>query len=87
MKKLVLMKYLNDKNMPCYHYIREDDMSGTDEYRLEMMDLKKEELLSTGEMSKHLWTKLLTEEQYKSLLDAGARYRMKMLDHMLESLG
>lgn len=40
--KLVLMKYLNNKNLPSYRRITEKEAPGSDKDRLEMMELEAE---------------------------------------------
>ena len=39
--KLVLMKYLNSRSLPCYRRITEEEIPESDNDRLEMMELKK----------------------------------------------
>ena len=78
------MKYLNAKDMPCYRYMREEDISGTADNRVELMEAEAEEMLYTGEMKEKLWIKCLNEEQYKRLLDNEAKARMKTLDRLIK---
>lgn len=50
MKKLVLMKYLNKKDMPYYCYIREEDKPEANNNRDELMEEGAEETLCAGRM-------------------------------------
>ena len=50
--KLVLMKYLNSKSLPCYRRITEEEAPGSDNDRLEMMELEAEEMLFVGDKKK-----------------------------------
>lgn len=63
MNKLVLMKYLDAKGIPRYKRITENEAHGTDEFRKEFVGLEKEEILYSGEMIEHLWTKRLSWRQ------------------------
>ena len=83
MNKLVLMKYLDTKGLPRYKRITENEVRGTDEFRKEFMDLEKEEMLFSGEMSEHLWTKCLNKEEYKSLMDSESKVRLETLDELI----
>ena len=82
MKKLVLMKYLNRKSLPCYRRITEEEAPGSDEERLAMMELEADEMLFTGEMKEKLWIKSLDEDQYKQLLKDESKARMKTLEKL-----
>ena len=84
MKKLVLMKYLNKKDMPCYRYMREEKASGVDDNCVGLMETEAEEMLYTGEMKELLWIKCLNEEEYKQLMRDEADARMKKLDELNE---
>ena len=83
--KLVLMKYLNSKNMPCYRRMTEETTPGSDEDRLEMMELEAKEMLYSGDMKKLLWIKCLDKEEYKNLIDSEAKARLKVLDGLIET--
>ncbi|MBR2994260.1 hypothetical protein IKF43_02635 [Candidatus Saccharibacteria bacterium] len=83
--KLVLMKYLNSRGLPCYCRITEDEASGSDETRLDMMELEAEEMLFSGEMKEKLWIKCLDKEQYKQLMDEEARARQETLDKIIRT--
>ena len=83
MNKLVLMKYLGTEGLPRYRRITENEIYGTDEFRKEFMDLEKEEMLYSGEMSEHLWTKCLNKEEYKSLMDLESKVRLETLDELI----
>ena len=83
MNKLVLMKYLDAKGLPRFRRITENEVHGTDEFRKEFMDLEKEEMLYSGEMSEHLWTKCLNKEEYKSLMDLESKVRLETLDVLI----
>ncbi|MBO7664637.1 hypothetical protein J6S46_02145 [Candidatus Saccharibacteria bacterium] len=67
--KLVLMKYLNSKSLPCYRRITEEEAPGSNNDRLEMMELEAEKMLFVGEMKEKLWIKCLDKNQYKQLMD------------------
>lgn len=82
MKKLVLMKYLNSKSLPCYRRITEEEAPGSDNDRLEMMELEAEEMLFAGDMKEKLWIKCLDQEQYKQLIKDEAEARMKTLEKL-----
>lgn len=82
--KLVIMKYLNSKDLPCYKRMTADEVANSDNDGLEMMELEKDEMLFSGEMRKHLWTKVVNSSQYKRLLDIEAKHRMEILDHLIE---
>lgn len=77
------MKYLDAKGIPRYKRITENEVRGTDEFRREFMDLEKEEMLYSGEMSEHLWTKCLNKEEYKSLMDLESKVRLETLDKLI----
>ena len=77
------MKYLDAKGLPRYKRITENEVRGTNEFRKEFMDLEKEEMLYSGEMSEHLWTKCLNKEEYKSLMDLESKVRLKTLDKLI----
>ena len=77
------MKYLDAKGLPCYKRITENEVHGTDEFRKEFMSLEKEEMLYSGEMSEHLWTKCLNKEEYKSLMDSESKVRLETLDELI----
>ncbi|MDO5451947.1 MAG: hypothetical protein Q4F56_02560 [Candidatus Saccharibacteria bacterium] len=83
--KLVLMKYLNSRGLPCYSRITEDEAPGSDEARLDMMELEAEEMLFSGEMKEKLWIKCLDKEQYKQLMDEEARARQETLDKIIRT--
>ena len=87
MNKLVLMKYLDAKGLPCYKRITENEVHGSDEFRKEFMDLEKEEMLYSGEMSEHLWTKCLSKDDYKRLMDSESKVRIETLDEMIKTWG
>lgn len=80
--KLVLMKYLNSRGLPCYSRITEDEAPGSDEARLDMMELEAEEMLFSGEMKEKLWIKSLDKEQYKQLIKEESEARMKKIDEL-----
>lgn len=80
--KLVLMKYLNSRGLPCYSRITEDEAPGSDEARLDMMELEAEEMLFAGEMKEKLWIKCLDEEQYKQLIKNEAKTRIERLNKL-----
>ena len=61
-----------------------NEVSNSDSDSLEMMELEKDEMLFSGEMSKHLWTKVINGSQYKRLLDIEAKHRMEIPDHLIE---
>ena len=77
------MKYLDAKGLPRYKRITENEVRGTNEFRKEFMDLEKEEMLYSGEMSEHLWTKCLNKEEYKSLMDLESKVRLETLDELI----
>ncbi len=79
------MKYLNSRGLPCYRRITEDDVPGSDDDRLEMMELEAEEMLFTGTMKEKLWIKCLDEEQYKQLIDEEAQMRIETLDRLIKT--
>ena len=79
------MKYLNSRGLPCYCRITEDEASGSDETRLDMMELEAEEMLFSGEMKEKLWIKCLDKEQYKQLMDEEARARQETLDKIIRT--
>ena len=83
MSELVLMKYLDAKGVPYYKRITENEIRGTSKFRKEFMDLEKEEMLYSGEMSKHLWTKILNKEQYGQLMDEESKARIETLDKLI----
>ena len=83
MSELVLMKYLDAKCVPRYKRITENEIHGTSKFRKEFMDLEKEEMLYSGEMSKHLWTKILNKEQYGQLMDEESKARIETLDKLI----
>ena len=83
MNKLVLMKKKKKKGIPRYKRITENEVHGTDEFRKEFMSLEKEEMLYSGEMSEHLWTKCLNKEEYKSLMDLESKVRLETLDELI----
>ena len=78
--KLVLMKYLNGRGLPCYSRITEDEAPGSDEARLDMMELEAEEMLFAGDMKEKLWIKSLNDEEYKQLMKNESDARIKKLD-------
>ena len=82
MKKLVLMKYLNSRDLPCYSRITEDEAPGSDEARLDMMELEAEEMLFAGDMKEKLWIKSLNEEEYKQLMRNESNARIKKLEEL-----
>jgi hypothetical protein len=82
--KLVLMKYLNSRGLPCYRRITEEDVPGSDDDRLEMMELEAEEMLFTGTMKEKLWIKCLNEKQYRQLIHDESDARIKTLDRLIE---
>ncbi|MBR2543040.1 hypothetical protein IKF03_00320 [Candidatus Saccharibacteria bacterium] len=84
MKKLVLMKYLNSRGLPCYSRITEDEAPGSDEARLDMMELEAEEMLFTGEMKEKLWIKCLDKNQYKQLMDEEAQARIDTINKIIK---
>lgn len=84
MKKLVLMKYINSRGLPCYSRLTEDEAPGSDEARLDMMELEAEEMLFAGDMKEKLWIKSLNKEEYKNLMDLESRARLKKLDRLIE---
>ena len=84
MKKLVLMKYLNSKSLPCYHRITEKEAPGSDNDRLEMMELEAEEMLFAGEMKEKLWIKCLDKNQYKQLMDEEAQARIDTINKIIK---
>ena len=84
MKKLVLMKYLNAKDMPCYRYMREKDMPEANDNRVELIKTEAAEMLHTGEMKELLWIKCLNEEEYRQLMRNEADARMKKIDELNE---
>lgn len=77
------MKYLDAKGIPRYKRITENEVRGTDEFRKEFMELEKDEMLYSGEMSEHLWTKCLNKEEYKSLMDLESKVRLETLDKLI----
>ena len=77
------MKYLDAKGLPRYKRITENEVHGTDEFRKELMNLEKEKMLYSGEMSEHLWTKCLDKEEYKSLIDSESKVRLEALDKLI----
>lgn len=79
------MKYLNSRGLPCYSRITEDEAPGSDEARLDMMELEAEEMLFSGEMKEKLWIKCLDKEQYKQLMDEEARARQETLDKIIRT--
>ena len=83
--KLVLMKYLNSKSLPCYRRITEEETPGSDKDRLEMMELEAEEMLFAGDMKEKLWIKCLDEEQYRQLMNEEARVRQETLDKIIRT--
>ena len=44
------MKYLNNKGYPCYSRITEDEAPGSEEARIDLMELEAEEMLFAGDM-------------------------------------
>ncbi|MBR1795843.1 hypothetical protein IJ765_01095 [Candidatus Saccharibacteria bacterium] len=52
-------------------------------FRKEFMNLEKEEMLYSGEMSEHLWTKCLNKEEYKTLMDLESKVRLETLDELI----
>ena len=78
------MKYLDAKGLPRYRRITENEVHGTDEFRKEFMDLEKEEMLYSGEMSKHLWTKVLDKEGYDLTMADESKIRMETLDELIK---
>ncbi|MBQ1373244.1 hypothetical protein IIY66_00355 [Candidatus Saccharibacteria bacterium] len=84
--KLVLMKYLNSRSLPCYRRITEEEAPGSDNDRLEMMELEAEEMLFAGDMKEKLWIKCLNDEEYKRLMKDESNARIKKLDCMIDDL-
>lgn len=82
MKNIVIMKYLNGKDMPCYKRITDREMAGSNKFREEFMEIEKQEMLNTGEMKKHLWTKSVDETEYKQLFDTESKIRMETLERL-----
>ena len=74
------MKYLDTKGIPRYKRIAENEVHGTDEFRKEFMELEKDEMLYSGEMSEYPWTKCLNKEEYKSLMDLESKVRLERND-------
>lgn len=77
------MKYLDSHELPRYRRITEQEMPGTDESRMGLMELEADEMLYTGEMKKKLWIKCLDKEQYKQLIDEEAQARIETLDKLI----
>lgn len=71
--------------MPCYRRMTEETTPGSDEDRLEMMELEVKEMLYSGDMKKLLWIKCLDKEEYKNLIDSEAKARLKVLDGLIET--
>lgn len=71
--------------MPCYRRMTEETTPGSDEDRLEMMELEAKEMLYSGDMKKLLWIKCLDKEEYKNLIDSEAKARLKVLDGLIET--
>ena len=83
MKKLVLMKYLNVKDIPEYRSMPKIDMPDNEvDNRVNLMEVEAEEMLYTGEMKELLWIKSLNEEQYKQLMKDESDARMKTLEKL-----
>lgn len=78
------MKYLNSRGLPCYSRITEDEAPGSDEARLDMMELEAEEMLFTGEMKEKLWIKCLDKNQYKQLMDEEAQARIDTINKIIK---
>lgn len=83
MENLVLMKYIDSHGLPRYRRITEQEMPGTDDSRMGLMELEADEMLYTGEMKEKLWIKCLNKEQYKRLMDAESKVRMETLDKLI----
>ena len=83
MKKLVLMKYLNKKDIPDYLSMPKIDMPDNEvDNRTALMEVEAEEMLYTGEMKELLWIKSLNEEEYKQLMRDESDARIKTLEKL-----
>jgi len=83
--KLVLMKYLNSRGLPCYRRITGEETLENDKDCLEMMELEAEEMFFAGEMEEKLWIKCLDKNQYRQLMDEEARARIATLDKIIKT--
>ena len=83
MKKLVLMKYLDEKGIPQYRSMPKRDMPDNEvDNRIDLMEIEAEEMLYTGEMKEKLWIKSLNEEEYKQLMKDESKERIKRLEDL-----
>ena len=76
------MKYLNNKGYPCYSRITEDEAPGSEEARIDLMELEAEEMLFAGDMKEKLWIKSLNEKEYKQLMKDESDSRIKTLERL-----
>ena len=70
--------------MPSYRRITEKEAPGSDNDRLEMMELEAEEMLFTGEIKEKLWIKCLDKNQYKQLMDEEAQARIDTINKIIK---
>jgi len=76
------MKYLNSRSLPYYRRTTEEEIPGSDNDRLEMMELGAEEMLFAGDMKELLWIKNLNGEDYRQLLRDESNARIKKLENL-----
>lgn len=72
--------------MPCYRRITEEEAPGSDNDRLEMMELEAEEMLFAGDIKEKLWIKCLSDKEYKQLMKNESDARIKKLDELKTAL-
>ena len=83
MKKLVLMKYLDKKDMPRYRSMPKIDMPDNEvDNRISLMEVEADEMLYTGEMKELLWIKSLNDEEHAQLMSKESDARIKKLEEL-----
>ena len=83
MKKLVLMKYLDKKDMPRYRSMPKIDMPNDEvDNRISLMEVEADEMLYTGEMKELLWIKSLNDEEHAQLMREESDARIKKLKEL-----